>query len=79
MRLFTWFVCFKGKYCPTTCGVADYLQNYLPGVDKDLNTMQHELEKIANLTNGAEERISYMKDSTTAAQKSALPGNINQR
>ncbi|XP_037546217.1 fibrinogen gamma chain [Nematolebias whitei] len=62
-----------GKYCPTTCGVADYLLNYLPGVNKDLNTMQHELEKIANLTYGAEETISYMKDSTTAAQKSALP------
>ncbi|XP_017262099.1 fibrinogen gamma chain [Kryptolebias marmoratus] len=62
-----------GKYCPTTCGVADYLLNYLPGVNEDLTAMQEQLETIANLTNGAEETISYMKDSTTSAQKSALP------
>ncbi|XP_013866908.1 fibrinogen gamma chain [Austrofundulus limnaeus] len=60
-----------GKYCPTTCGVADYLLSYLPGVNEDLNTMQRELETITNLTNSAEETISYMKDSATSAQKSA--------
>ncbi|XP_058496623.1 fibrinogen gamma chain [Solea solea] len=59
-----------GKYCPTTCGVADYLLRYLPGVDDELETLQSELDKIANLTQGTDETIVYMKDSTTSAQKS---------
>ncbi|XP_040892039.1 fibrinogen gamma chain isoform X2 [Toxotes jaculatrix] len=60
-----------GKYCPTTCGVADYLLRYMPEVTRDLNNLQRELETIANLTNGAEETIVYMKDSATSAQKSS--------
>ena len=60
-----------GQYCPTTCGVADYLLRYIPGVDRDLDYMQQELEKIANLTRGAEETVVYMKDSATSAQKSS--------
>ncbi|XP_008280290.1 fibrinogen gamma chain [Stegastes partitus] len=62
-----------GKYCPTTCGVADYLYTYMPGVNKDLDDMQRELETITNLTTGAEETIVYMKDSTTSAQKTSQP------
>ncbi|KAM7009801.1 fibrinogen gamma chain [Tautogolabrus adspersus] len=60
-----------GKYCPTTCGVADYMLKYMPGVNKDLDDMQYELENIANLTHGAEETAVYMKDSATSAQKSS--------
>ncbi|XP_028273155.1 fibrinogen gamma chain [Parambassis ranga] len=60
-----------GKYCPTTCGVADYLLKYFPNVNSDLDKMQWDLETIANLTQGAEETIVYMKDSATAAQKSS--------
>ena len=60
-----------GKYCPTTCGVADYLLRYRPGVDRDLSSLQRELETITNLTQGAEEQITHMKDSTAAAQKSS--------
>ncbi|KAI3352495.1 hypothetical protein L3Q82_005450 [Scortum barcoo] len=62
-----------GKYCPTTCGVTEYLQRYRSGVDKDLNDMQHELETIANLTQGTEETVVYMKDSATSAQKASSP------
>ncbi|AWP05361.1 putative fibrinogen gamma chain isoform 4 [Scophthalmus maximus] len=61
-----------GKYCPTTCGVADYLLKYMPGVDRDLSNLQRDLESIANLTQGAEEKIVHMKDSTTSAQKSSI-------
>ncbi|XP_041790044.1 fibrinogen gamma chain [Chelmon rostratus] len=60
-----------GKYCPTTCGVADYMLRYMPGVDKDLDDLQRELEIIANLTQGAEDTVVYMKDSVTSAQKSS--------
>uniref|UniRef100_A0A3P8RQT1 Fibrinogen gamma chain n=1 Tax=Amphiprion percula TaxID=161767 RepID=A0A3P8RQT1_AMPPE len=62
-----------GKYCPTTCGVADYLLRYMPGVENDLDDMQSQLETIANLTQGAESTITYMKDSTISAQKSTQP------
>ncbi len=74
INVFTCLICIQGKYCPTTCGVADYLLRYMPGVNKDLDDMQEQLETIANLTQGAEETIVYMKDSTTSAQKSSSPG-----
>ncbi|XP_026159293.1 fibrinogen gamma chain [Mastacembelus armatus] len=63
-----------GRYCPTTCGVADYLHSYMSGVTRDLDYLQKELETIGNFTRGTEEEVFYMKDSTTAAQKSS-PGD----
>lgn len=67
-------VCVQGRYCPTTCGVADYMLRYLPNVNRDLDSMQRDLETIANLTQGADETVVYMKDSVTSAQKSGGPG-----
>uniref|UniRef100_A0A8C6S7R9 Fibrinogen gamma chain n=2 Tax=Neogobius melanostomus TaxID=47308 RepID=A0A8C6S7R9_9GOBI len=61
----------SGKYCPTTCGVADYLFRYLPAISRDLESMGNDLELIANLTTNAEEKVVYMKDSATAALKSS--------
>lgn len=69
-------VCTQGKYCPTTCGVADYLLRYMPGVTRELDALQRELETISNLTQGAEETVVNMKDSVTSHQKSSLQGNI---
>ncbi|KAF3687852.1 Fibrinogen gamma chain Precursor [Channa argus] len=60
-----------GKYCPTTCGVADYLLRYMPGVNRDLDNLQRQLETIANLTQGAEEQADFLKDSTSSFQKSS--------
>lgn len=54
--------------------MADYLFKYMDEVTGDLNHFGNELETIANLTEGADETIVYMKDSTTSAQKSASPG-----
>ncbi|KAG5845241.1 hypothetical protein ANANG_G00136710 [Anguilla anguilla] len=62
-----------GSYCPTTCGVADYLNRYKPSVDKNLNDLEDLLEKIGNLTKGAEEKVVYMKDSASHAQRSTPP------
>ncbi|XP_034087103.1 fibrinogen gamma chain [Gymnodraco acuticeps] len=62
-----------GKYCPTTCGVADYMLRYMPDVDKDLDNLQETLETIANVTQEAKETVVYMKDSTMSAQKATLP------
>uniref|UniRef100_A0A672YUJ0 Fibrinogen gamma chain n=1 Tax=Sphaeramia orbicularis TaxID=375764 RepID=A0A672YUJ0_9TELE len=59
-----------GMYCPTTCGVADYMLRYIPSVENDLDRMENDLETIANLTQESEDKVVYMKDSTTtAAQK----------
>lgn len=41
--------------------------------------MERDLETIANLTQDAEERVVYMKDSMAAAQKSFTPGKHHQR
>ncbi|KAG9259983.1 fibrinogen gamma chain [Astyanax mexicanus] len=60
-----------GSYCPTTCGIADYLQKYKPGVVKDLNDMEEILLDIANLTKGAQDKVVFLKDSETQAQKAA--------
>lgn len=62
-------------YCPTTCGVADYMLRYVPASNKDLDGLQRDLESIANLTQGAEDKVVYMKDSVVSAQKSSTPGN----
>lgn len=62
-----------GRYCPTTCGVADYMLRYMPDVERDLDTMQRDLETITNLTQGADETVVYMKDTAVSAQKSGAP------
>ncbi|CAL8331145.1 unnamed protein product [Lota lota] len=62
-----------GKYCPTTCGVADYLFRYTPDVTQNLDDMLGELERIGNLTRGAEEKVVFMRDTATLAQKSSQP------
>lgn len=72
---FTCPICVQGRYCPTTCGVADYLINYRPGVIRELDNLQRELQTIANLTQGTEDTVVYMKDSATSAQKSSPQGN----
>ncbi|XP_034393881.1 fibrinogen gamma chain [Cyclopterus lumpus] len=68
-----------GTYCPTTCGVADYMLRYRPEVDRDLENMQHKLDTSTNLTEGAEQKIVYMKDSTLSAQKNTLPDPYYKR
>ncbi|XP_054461102.1 fibrinogen gamma chain [Anoplopoma fimbria] len=62
-----------GNYCPTTCGVADYMLRYLSRVDYDLDNLLEQLDSIANLTQGAEEKVIDMKDSAASAQKSSQP------
>ncbi|RXN06610.1 fibrinogen gamma chain-like protein [Labeo rohita] len=60
-----------GIYCPTTCGVADYLQRYKPNMDRELDQMEQDLEDIANLTKGAQDKVVYLRDTETQAQKQA--------
>lgn len=71
--LFSWPL--QGMYCPTTCGVADYMLKYFSITNDGLEQMQTDLENIANMTQDAENRVVYIKDSVTASQKSITPGN----
>ena len=54
--------------------MADYLFGYTPDVNDNLDDMLAELERIGNLTRGAEEKVVFMRDSATLAQKSSQPG-----
>ena len=67
-----------GIYCPTTCGVADYLQRYKPNMDRELNQMEQDLEDLANLTRGAQDKVVYLRDSETQAQKQAPDSYIKK-
>lgn len=62
-------------YCPTTCGVADYMLRYMSTTTKDLDRLQWDLETITNLTQGTEDTVVYMKDSVVSPQKTLMPGN----
>lgn len=58
---------FQGSYCPTTCGIADFLNNYQTSVDKDLRTLEGILYQVENKTSEARElvkaiQISYNPD-----------------
>lgn len=57
------------------CGVADYMLRYFTGTDSDLQGLRDDLDSIANLTQGSQDTVVFMKDSVAAAQKSATPGN----
>lgn len=48
---------------------------YFTANNDEVDQMQQDLETIANVTQDAEESVTYMKDSMTAAQKSSSPGN----
>lgn len=67
-------VVFQGQYCPTTCGVADYMLRYITGANREVDDLLRDLETITNLTQGADETIQHMRDSVTVAQKSLPTG-----
>ncbi|KAM3623282.1 uncharacterized protein V6R79_009585 [Siganus canaliculatus] len=58
-----------GIYCPTTCGVADYMVKYIPSANRELDNLQRELDSITNLTTGTDDTVKHMKDTAAEAQK----------
>lgn len=66
---------FKGMYCPTTCGVSDYMLRYFVGADNELQRLQDDLDSIANLTQGSQDTVVNVKESVAVVQKSITPGN----
>ncbi|CAF96585.1 unnamed protein product, partial [Tetraodon nigroviridis] len=62
-----------GMYCPTTCGVTDYMLKYFTITNEQVEQMEQDLESIANVTQDAEDRVVHIKDSMAVAQKSYAP------
>uniref|UniRef100_F6W2Y1 Fibrinogen gamma chain n=2 Tax=Equus TaxID=9789 RepID=F6W2Y1_HORSE len=52
-----------GSYCPTTCGIADFLSNYQTSVDKDLQDFEDILHRAENQTSEAEQLIQAIRTS----------------
>lgn len=52
---------------------------YMTTANRDIDELQRELDTIANLTQGADETIQYMKDSVTTAQKSSPSGKMKRK
>lgn len=53
-----------GEYCPTTCGIADFLYKYQPGVNTELQILENQLRQITNYTSGAQTVIRQIRLST---------------
>ncbi|XP_036280462.1 fibrinogen gamma chain isoform X2 [Pipistrellus kuhlii] len=50
-----------GSYCPTTCGIADFLGNYQSEVDRDLQSLEDTLGQVENKTYEAKELIKIIQ------------------
>ncbi|KAF6306220.1 fibrinogen gamma chain [Rhinolophus ferrumequinum] len=50
-----------GSYCPTTCGIAEFLNNYQTEIDKDLQTLEDILGEAENRTSQAKELIKSIQ------------------
>lgn len=52
---------FQGSYCPTTCGIAEFLSNYQTSVDKDLRNLEVIVYQVENKTSEATELVKAIK------------------
>nr|CAA29289.1 gamma-fibrinogen [Rattus norvegicus] len=50
-----------GSYCPTTCGISDFLNSYQTDVDTDLQTLENILQRAENRTTEAKELIKAIQ------------------
>ncbi|XP_049625581.1 fibrinogen gamma chain [Suncus etruscus] len=50
-----------GSYCPTTCGISDFLNNYQVKVDKDLQSLEDIFNRIENNTLEAKELVKAIQ------------------
>ncbi|XP_001512278.3 fibrinogen gamma chain [Ornithorhynchus anatinus] len=62
-----------GSYCPTTCGIADFLNTYHTGVDKELQILEDILRKVANST--AEAKLLIQEIQIGGPDRSREPQN----
>ncbi|XP_020637032.1 fibrinogen gamma chain [Pogona vitticeps] len=50
-----------GSFCPTTCGIADFLNKYQPEVDQDLQELERILHDISNSSDVTEHLIRQIR------------------
>ncbi|XP_012996226.1 fibrinogen gamma chain [Cavia porcellus] len=50
-----------GSFCPTTCGIAEFLSNYQTSVDKDLQTLEDLFHLVDNRTTETKELIKAIQ------------------
>uniref|UniRef100_A0A8C2PW19 Fibrinogen gamma chain n=1 Tax=Cyprinus carpio TaxID=7962 RepID=A0A8C2PW19_CYPCA len=65
---------FAQDICNPNDGDDDVCSDKKPDMDRELDQMEQDLEDLANLTRGAQDKVVYLKDSKTQAQKQA-PGS----
>uniref|UniRef100_A0A8C1VVD6 Fibrinogen gamma chain n=1 Tax=Cyprinus carpio TaxID=7962 RepID=A0A8C1VVD6_CYPCA len=65
---------FAQDICNPNDGDDDVCSDKKPDMDRELDQMEQDLEDLANLTRGAQDKVVYLKDSETQAQKQA-PGS----
>uniref|UniRef100_A0A803W876 Fibrinogen gamma chain n=1 Tax=Ficedula albicollis TaxID=59894 RepID=A0A803W876_FICAL len=65
-----------GSFCPTTCGIADFLNEYHPAVDNDLEEMEGILQRISNATVTADHLIQHIQG-LYPSDKQTLPNSID--
>lgn len=62
----------QGSFCPTTCGIADFLSKYHPTVENDLQEMERLLQRISNATVTADHLIQHIQG-LYPSEKQTLP------
>ncbi|NXR18886.1 FIBG protein, partial [Cinclus mexicanus] len=65
-----------GSFCPTTCGIADFLNKYHPAVDNDLQEIERILQRISNATVTADHLIQHIQG-LYPSDKQTLPNSID--
>ncbi|XP_063166080.1 fibrinogen gamma chain [Candoia aspera] len=66
-----------GSFCPTTCGVADFMTKYHSEVDRDLQILEQMLVDISNssgVTDNLIREIRQLHATQPAAQSNVIPG-----
>nr|XP_028601028.1 fibrinogen gamma chain isoform X2 [Podarcis muralis] len=66
-----------GSFCPTTCGIADFLNTYQPTVDRDLRILEQILEQISNSSGLTDQLIAQIRQAhmgSPQTQPNVIPG-----
>ncbi|XP_078263519.1 fibrinogen gamma chain [Rhinoraja longicauda] len=66
-----------GEFCPTTCGVSNFFQNYQSGVNRELENMENQLDRVHNVTSITKTTIENVVQTNTIMKKQ--PDNYIQR
>lgn len=65
-----------GSFCPTTCGIADFLNRYHPEVDQELQVLERILQQVSNsshLTDHLIQQIKHVHIPNPSTQPNVIP------